>query len=61
MGNLPDFKAVTKVGDKRWNDIGAGWKKDDKVSIQLNTSPIPAKGKINFLLVPNSNNGKDEE
>lgn len=54
MGKAPEFRAVTKVGDKRWEEVGAAWCKDDgKVSVQLKTSPIPSGGKINFLLVPN--------
>ena len=53
-GNKPDFRAVTKVGEKRWEDIGAAWIKDKgNVSISLNFTPAPEKGKYSFLLVPN--------
>ena len=53
MPNTPNYRVVTKVGDKRWEKIGAGWIKKDNISIQLNVAPIPNNGKINFLLVPN--------
>jgi len=57
-GNKPDFKAVVKVGEKCWTDIGAAWIKDKgNVSVQLNFSPAPSNGKYNMLLVPN--NGKE--
>lgn len=54
MANIPDFRAVVKTGEKRWEKIGAAWKKDNKVSILLNIAPIPDNGRISFLLVPNS-------
>lgn len=54
-GKKPEFKAVTKIGEKRWRELGAAWVKEDgKVSVQLTTAPIPEKGKINFLLVQNN-------
>ena len=57
-GNKPDFRAVTKVGEKRWSNIGAAWIKDKgNVSIALDFAPVPARGKYSFLLVPN---GSDE-
>ena len=54
MGKSPNFKAIVKIGDKRWANIGAGWSKDDKVSIQLDQTPVPQNGKMRFLLVPNT-------
>jgi len=57
-GNQPDFKAVAKISDKLWKDIGAAWIKDKgNVSISLNFAPAPNNGKYSFLLVPN--NGKE--
>ena len=61
-GKQPDFRAVTKIGEKRWRELGAAWGRDDgKLSVQLTTAPIPAKGKINFLLVPNELSKIDAE
>ena len=51
-GRTPDFRAVSKTGDKRWEKIGAAWAKGDKVSVQLNMTPVPLNGRMNFLLVP---------
>jgi len=53
MANLPDFRAVVKVGGKRWSEIGAAWIKDKgNLSVSLNFTPMPRSGKANFLLVP---------
>lgn len=50
MGNKPDFRAVVNVGDKVWDEVGAGWSKNNgNVSIQLNVTPIPKDGKMSFL------------
>ena len=55
MTNLHDYKAVVKTGDKRWDEIGAGWSKEDgNISLQLKVAPLPSEGKVNFLLVPNA-------
>ena len=54
-GQKPDFRAVAKVGEKIWNDIGAAWIKDKgNVSISLNFAPASHNGKYSFLLVPNN-------
>lgn len=58
MTNKPDYKAVVKTGDKFWSNVGAAWKKEDKVSVLLNVAPLPDNGKMSFLLVPN---GSDEK
>lgn len=52
-GKMPNFRAIVKVGEKRWAKIGAGWANNDKISVQLEQTPIPANGKVRFLLVPN--------
>jgi len=53
MGNKPDFKAVTKIGDKLWRQVGAAWAKDEgKVSLSLDFMPLPTNGKVSILLVP---------
>ncbi len=54
MGNKPNLRAIVKVGEKRWNSIGVGWKNEDKISVSLDQTPVPANGKIKFLLVPNT-------
>ncbi len=53
-GKKPNFRAIVKIGEKRWANIGAGWTNNDKVSVQLDQTPIPANGKMKFLLVPNT-------
>lgn len=58
-GEKPDFRAVVRIGEKRWNEIGAAWVKDSgNVSIALNVAPIPNQGKYSFLLVPNGKKGE---
>jgi len=58
MGELPDFRAVVNIGEKRWREVGAAWsKREGKLSLQMTTMPIPKNGKVNVLLVPN--NGKE--
>ena len=54
MGSAPDFSAIVKTGEKRWEKIGAAWKRDGKISILLRVAPIPDSGRISFLLVPNN-------
>jgi len=57
-GQKPDFRAVAKVGEKRWNTIGGAWIKDKgNVAISLDFTPAPTSGKYAFLLVPN--NGRE--
>ena len=57
-GAQPDFRAVAKVGNKLWKDIGAAWIKDKgNVSISLNFVPASSQDRYSFLLVPN--NGKE--
>lgn len=60
MGKTPDYRAVTKVADKRWEEIGAAWAKEENISIQLKFNPLPQNGRVNFLLVPYAN-GEDLE
>ena len=58
-GAKPDMRAVIKVGEKRWTDIGAAWRKDTgNYSVSLNVTPSPNNGRYSFLLVPN---GKKKE
>lgn len=52
-GQLPDYRAVVKIANKRWDEIGAAWSKGENISVQLKFAPLPVEGKINFLLVPN--------
>jgi|TARA_Y100000310_G_C20684867_1_gene818336 hypothetical protein len=57
-GQKPDFRAVSKIGEKLWTNIGAAWIKDKgNVSISLDFTPAPNSGKYSFLLVPY--NGKE--
>ncbi|HIJ99056.1 TPA: hypothetical protein H1005_03865 [archaeon] len=63
MGNAPTHRAIVKVGDKRWSNIGAGWAKADKISVSLDHTPVPENGKMRFLLVPSTKRtaaGKEE-
>jgi hypothetical protein len=53
-GKKPNYRAIVKTGEKRWANIGAGWTNNDKVSVQLDQTPIPSNGKMRFLLVPNT-------
>ncbi|HIK02684.1 TPA: hypothetical protein H1012_02450 [archaeon] len=53
MGDKPNMRAIIKVGEKRWNNIGAGWAKGEKISVSLDQAPVAENGKIKFLLVPN--------
>lgn len=53
MGNMPTHRAIIKVGEKKWDRIGAGWLKGQNISIQLNAvPPLGNTGKMSFLLVP---------
>ncbi len=53
MGNFPTHRAVIKVGEKKWDRIGAGWLKGQNISIQLESvPPLLNNGKMSFLLVP---------
>ena len=61
MKELPDFRAVVKIGEKRWREVGAAWvKTEGKVAVRLQTMPIPKQGLATFLLVPNNGGGGNE-
>ena len=53
MGDMPTHRAVVKVGEKKWDKIGAGWIKGQNISISLDAvPPLRNNGKMGFLLVP---------
>ena len=53
MGDIPTHRAVVKVGEKKWDKIGAGWIKGQNISISLDAvPPLRNNGKMGFLLVP---------
>ncbi len=54
MGNFPNYRAIVSVGEKKWDRIGAGWSKGEKISIRLDSVPPLRNGKMDFLLVPNT-------
>ena len=52
MGNMPNYRAIVSVGEKKWDEIGAGWVKGQNVSIRLKVVPPLRNGKMDSLLVP---------
>ena len=57
MTNKLDYRAIVKVGEKRWANIGQAWNVKgvsgvDKIRVELEQMPVPENGKIRFLLVP---------
>jgi hypothetical protein len=54
MVKKPDFKAITRVGEKQWSKIGSGWiNPKGNLSVYLSVLPTSNNGRYNFLLVPN--------